>query len=110
MPDTAPRPVRVYRNRHNEVRFSLGIDVSADQFYSQIREGRDKGSELIADWIVSFVTDGSDGELLLTMTSTIAGAITQNSGYMDLKWVSGGLAYPFFETPLRVVISGQVTE
>lgn len=102
--------VVVHKGRTNTVIIKLGFDVSADTFTSEIRSEPDVEGVLIASWIVDWVTDGTDGDLSLTMDNTITGAIDADSGYMDLKRVSAGEPLPVFDRPLEVVFRGSVTE
>lgn len=106
---SATNPVLVFKGMFTEVRVSLGYDVSNDTFASQIRVGRSQDTGLIADWICSFVTDGSDGELVLTMTPEVSSLITHTQGYMDVKRVTEGRPVPVFETPLVVHFKEHVT-
>lgn len=99
----------VHRDRDNVLAVALGIDVSADTITSQIREKPDTDSDLIAAWDVAELTDGTDGELILTITKAVASAITQRTGYMDLKRVSAGKELPVFDRPLEVIFRGTVT-
>lgn len=101
--------VVVFRSRTNIISVNLGMDVSNDTITSEIREGKDTESTLIAAWDVSFLTDGTDGKLLLTLDDSIAALITQKSGYMDLKRLSGGEPFPVFNDSLRVVFKDVVT-
>src|SRR5262245_40589893 len=102
--------VIVHKGRTNVLEVRLGIDVSADTFTSEIRTQPDQASTLIATWTVSFSTDGTDGNLKLVLDGSITGAIDENSGYMDLKRMSGGEPLPVFDKPLEVVFRGTVTE
>lgn len=99
----------VYKNRTNIVPVNLGFDVSADTFTSEIREGKTPTSTLIATWTVSFLTDGTDGALLLTLDDSEADAITQKVGYTDIKRVSGGEPLPVFSAPVKVLFQDTVT-
>lgn len=101
--------VIVYKNRTNTLPVSLGIDVSSDTITSQIRTEPNSEATLIATWDVAFVTDGTDGELILTLDDSIASQITAQSGYMDLKRVTGGEPVPLFDKPLEVIFRGTVT-
>jgi hypothetical protein len=96
----------VHKNRVNIITVSLGIDVSGDTITSEIRSEPDSDSPLIAAWDVTFDTDGADGELVLTMQEI---EITANSGYMDIKRVTGGNPIPVFDRPLEVEFRGTVT-
>lgn len=100
----------VQRGRTIVVPVSLGFNVSEDVFTSQIREEIDPESELIAEWDVSFNTDGTDGELVLTLDDAVTTAIVQSVGYMDLKRVSGGEPLPVLVEPLEVYFEDVVTE
>jgi len=101
--------VIVHKGRTNIIGVSMGFDVSADIFTSEIRAEPERGSLLIAEWDVSFVTDGTDGELRLMLDDVITAQITSSGGYMDLKRVSGGEPLPVFERPLEVIFQGTVT-
>jgi len=87
----------------------MGTDVSADTLTSEIRAEPDQASLLIATWNVSMPNGGADGEVLLTLDDVVAAQITSQNGYMDIKRVSGGEAYPVFEKPLEVIFQGSVT-
>lgn len=99
----------VHRNRTNRVSLGLGINVAGETITSQIRKEKDVSSDLIAEWTVSFLNDGTDGEVILTLPHTIAGAVTASYGWMDLKRVSGGQPISVFSEPLRVRFQGVVT-
>lgn len=98
--------VIVYKDRTNIVTVSLGIDVSDDTITSEIRT---ESGVLIATWTVVFDGDGTDGELILTMDNTVAGAVAYPSGLMDLKRVSTGEPYPVFEKSLEVEFRETIT-
>lgn len=102
--------VVVHKGRTNKVLIDMGIDVSADTITSEIRSEPDQSSPLIATWDVDFVTDGEDGELVLTLDNTITEQIEANSGYMDLKRMVSGEPVPVFDKPLEVTFRGTVTE
>jgi len=99
----------IHKGRSNVETVSLGIDVSADMITSQIRSEPNQESPLIATWAVTFKTDGTDGELILTLSDVITSQITATSGYMDLKRVTGSHPVPVFDQPLEVVFRGTVT-
>jgi hypothetical protein len=101
--------VIVYKNRTNVITVSLGIDVSADTITSEIRSEPDVNSPLIATWVVSFKTDGHDGELILKLDDLNTSQIKANSGYMDLKRISGSEPLAVFDQPLEVAFRGAVT-
>lgn len=98
----------VHKNRTNIVTVSLGIDVSGSTITSEIRTGPD--GDLIATWDVAFATDGTDGELILTLDNSVTETITANIGLMDLKRVAGGEPISIFDMPLEVEFRGVITE
>lgn len=98
----------VHRGRTNIVMVTLGIDISADTFTSQIRSKTDATSALIATWAVEKV-DGPTGVLRLTLDDAISGPIVANSGYMDLKRTVGGEPISVFDNPVEVLFKGIVT-
>lgn len=103
--------VVVHKDRANTIQIHVGIDISDDVITSEIRSESDTSAPLIATWDVSFLTDGSDGKLVLTMSYTVSSQISVNSGYMDLKRVIGGVGDPVsvFDEPLEVSFRGVVT-
>jgi hypothetical protein len=102
--------VIVHKGRTNTVYVEMGIDVSADTITSEIRAEPDVDSPLLATWIVSFVTDGHDGKLMLKLDDNDTRQIKASSGYMDLKRVTGSEPVPVFDQPLEVSFRGTVTE
>lgn len=102
--------VTVYKDRTNIIPVSLGFNVVGEIFTSEIREQPDTEAELIATWDVTFEDGtGINGELILTLLSTVASEIEQTSGYMDIKRMTGGQPVPVFDRPLEVVFRGTVT-
>lgn len=101
--------VIVHKGRTVVVTVSLGINVSADTFTSQIRAEPDAASTLIATWTVAKIGGGTTGELTLTLDNTLTAAITADSGYMDLKRVVGTEPIQVFDKPLEVEFRGTVT-
>lgn len=101
--------ILVPKGRTVVVPVSLGFDVSGDTITSQIRLDKNQASTLIATWVVTFATDGTDGELLLTLDNSITAAITQSSGHMDLKRISGGEPLSILNEPLEVLFVNTVT-
>lgn len=99
----------VHKGRTNFVRVNMGIDVSADQITSEIRTEADATSPLVATWVVAFATDGRDGQLILHLDDVVTSQITVNSGYMDIKRVTGSEPVPVFDRPLEVTFRGSVT-
>ena len=102
--------VVVHKGRTNTVRVLMGIDVSADILTSEIRSEPDVQAPLLATWHVSFATDGTDGELILVLDDVQTAQIEVNTGYMDIKRVTGGEPIPVFDKPLEVSFRGVVTE
>lgn len=101
--------VVVQKGRTVVVEVSLGFDVSLDVITSEIRVSANPISALIATWAVSFATDGTDGELLLTLDDDITTGILNSVGYMDLKRVSAGEPLSIFDQALEVVFTESVT-
>lgn len=99
----------VHKARTNRVILQLGIDVSADTFTSEIRTAVDRQAQKIAEWEASFVTDGTDGEVLFVLSSTVTGAIRQKEGFMDVKRVTGGEEVSVWSDPLPVIFKEVVT-
>lgn len=102
--------VVVHKNRTNVLQVSLGLDVSADVLTSEIRTKANMESTLVATWDVSFATDGTDGNLLLTLDDSELLAITVKSGYMDIKRITGGEPLAVFDKPVKVLFRDTVTE
>lgn len=103
------QPIVVYRGRTVRVGISLGYDVSGDTISSEIRVDKDVESDLIATWVVSFLTDGTDGEIILTLDDSVTREITKSSGYMDLKRITNGEPVNVFDDPIEVQIKNTVT-
>lgn len=103
------KPIIVHKGRTTVVQLSLGYDASNDTFTSQIRVDKDKDSDLIAAWAVSFATDGVDGELLLTLDDSVSEAIEKSVGYMDVKRVTGSEPVSVFDDPLEVHFKSPIT-
>ena len=99
----------VHRNRTNVVPLSLGFDVSGDTITSQIRRELGETGTPLAEWEVTFDTDGTDGEIILTLPEASVEIITANYGWMDLKRTSNGQPLSVFLEPLRVKFQGVVT-
>ena len=102
-------PIVVHVGRTTKVTVSLGVDVSGDTITSQVRKDKNSSSTLIANWAVSPLTDGQDGEIVLTMDDAVTSLITAKKGYMDLKRVSGGEPISVFNEPLEVHFRGVVS-
>lgn len=101
--------IKVYKGRTKILPVSLGFDVSNDVITSEIRESKRPTSELIAEWDVRFATDGTDGELILTLDYTVTETIMKSKGYMDIKRISGGEPLNVFDAPLEVLFQETVT-
>jgi len=102
--------IEVHRNRTNVHTVHLGFDVSDQTIRSQIRVGQDPSSELIAEWDVEVIGDGSSGELRLSLDNSITKDITHNVGYMDILRESGGEPYSVLEAPIQVCFMNLPTE
>lgn len=105
--------VVVHKGRTNVVIVKLGINVQADVFSSEIRSEPTQDATLLATWAVQFVTNGSDGQLKLTLDDLVTSQIKASNGFMDLKRQVGGAAgepVPVFDRPLEVEFRGTVTE
>jgi hypothetical protein len=98
--------VIVHKGRTNVVTVSLGIDVSGDIITSEIRT---ESGVLIVAWGVAFDSDGTDGELVLTLDDSVTVDIAYPTGLMDMKRVSGGEPYNVFDSPLEVEFREVVT-
>lgn len=96
----------VYKDRTNIVPVSLGIDVSGDTITSEIRT---ESGTLIATWGVVFDSDGTDGELILTLDDSAVSSIAYPSGLMDLKRSSSGEPLAVFDKPIEVEFRESVT-
>lgn len=102
--------LKVFKNRTNRVPVELGFDVSADTIESEIRVGKSSESELIATWTVDFLTDGTDGKLVLTLDDSLLAGELPDVAYMDMKRISGGEPIGVFTDPIRVKFRDTVTE
>lgn len=103
------KPVVVDLGRTNIITISVGYDLSDSVVTSQIREEEDRASPIIAEWAVTFKTNGVDGELVLTMDNLVSTAITKQEGYMDLKRVVNGEPFSIFAKPILVKFQKVVT-
>lgn len=101
--------VVVHKARTNILSVDLGIDVSGDTFSSQIRSQSDHNSTLLMTWSIAFTTDGTDGLLTLTVDDLVTEQIEVDSGFMDLRRVTGSQPVPVFDKPLEVEFRGVVT-
>ena len=99
----------VHKGRTVIITVSVGFDVSNDVITSEIRVDQNRESTLIAEWDVSFATDGIDGELILTLDDSVTGEVEQTTGYMDMKRIVGGEPVNVFDDPLEVLFKETVT-
>lgn len=103
------KQIDVYKGRTNVVLVSLGYDVSGEIIRSQIRENIDPTSELIAEWTVGFVTDGTDGELRLSLDNSVTSTITKSTGYMDMLRMAASEPISVFDDVIQVLFKNVVT-
>lgn len=94
----------IQKGKTVELPVSLGFDVSKDTIVSDLRVDSDPESDLIASWVVSFETNGEDGQLLLTMDQSVTTDISQSAGYMFLDRTSG-VPVAILVDPLPVVFN-----
>lgn len=99
----------VKKGRTVTVPVGLGFDVSNDTFSSEIREEPNRESQHIATWTITFLTDGTDGELILTLDDSVTGEIVQSKGYMDLKRITAGEPVDVFDDIVEVLFKETVT-
>jgi len=99
----------VYKNRTNIITVSLGMNVQNDTFTSEIRKEKNSSSTLLATWTVSFVTNGTDGMLKLTLDNSQLANITRSNGFMDIKRTTSGEPVPVFDDPIEVIFREVVT-
>lgn len=103
--------VIVYLGRTNTKTVDVGADVSGDTITSEIRADKnDPESTLLGTWDVSFLTDGEDGMLVITIDDSELDDIEPGTiGWMDFKRISGGEPYPVIKQPIRVRFKASVT-
>jgi hypothetical protein len=101
--------VSVYKGRTTVVGLDLGYDISGESFVSEIREGKDRSTPLIASWSITYATDGSDGKLVLTLDDSVTTAIEHSVGYMDVKRITGSEPVPAFDDILEVAFKNTVS-
>lgn len=99
------QPVIVQKGKTVVIGVSLGFNVSLDTITSTIRVSEDPLSAIIVAWVVSFETDGTNGDLLLTLDSVMTAAIVETTGYMDLKRIAGGPPLPIFVNPSVLLVN-----
>lgn len=103
------RPIKITKGRTKRITLNVGVDVSADTFTSQIRADKTSTSDLLATWAISFATDGTDGELILTLDNSLTQNIVHTNGYMDVKRTTGGEPVDVFDDPLPVTFQEPIT-
>jgi len=103
------KPITVFKGRTNVVTVDLGFNVSADTLTSQIRSEPSRASSLLATWAITFLTDGTDGKLILTLDDSELTNVEVSKGYMDIKRLSGGEPLPLFDEIIEVVFKDAVT-
>lgn len=101
--------ITVQKGRTKTLSIGVGFDASQDEFVSEIRAEKNRESEHLATWVVSWLTDGTDGELILTLDDSVTSEITKDSGWMDIKRVSGGEPIAVFDEPFEVIFEEPVT-
>lgn len=101
--------VIVHKGRTNVITVDLGIDVSLDVITSEIRSEPNTDSVLLATWVVTKISGGTTGLLSLRIDDNESRQIAADSGYMDIKRVTGGEPVPVFDRPLEVSFRGTVT-
>lgn len=101
--------VIVHIGKRNVVTVDLHKDVSSDTVTSQIRTQPTTNAPLIAEWDVNFLTDGTDGKLVLSIEYLVSSQIKAKTGFMDIKIVVNDHPMPLFDKPLPVVFRDGVT-
>ncbi len=69
------------------------LDLTGATVLSQIRESRNRESELIADFTVGVTSGGDTGylsDITLSLTDTQSAAIGQSEGFYDVLVIDGG--------------------
>lgn len=99
----------IHRGRTVVVPVSVSYDLTGSTITSDIRKTRKASSDLIASWSVSFKTDGSDGDFLLTIPHDVTTPIVDELGYMDIKRVLDGEPTNIIDTPIQVVFVDAIT-
>ena len=99
----------IYLGRTNLLRVRYGFDISNDTFSSQIRSEPSRTSELLATWETDFTSDGSDGELLLTLPVAETAGIEDEVGWMDVKRIVNGNPIAGFDGLIKIIFEDSVT-
>lgn len=103
------KQITVQKGRTKILPVSLGYDVSDDELKSEIRVDKNQESDLIATWDIAFETDGTDGELILTLDDSVTAGVTKSVGYMDIKRTTGNEPVSAFDEPLEVLFEDTIT-
>ena len=83
--------------------------MSNDTITSQIRKEKNRESELLGEFVVTFVTDGTDGELKLTFDDSVSDDVEKSKGWMDMKRLTGGEPMNVWDDPIEVLFKEPVT-
>jgi len=100
----------VHRGRAKTITFETNEDLTDYTVTSHIRSGPSSAWGIIGTWTVEKDSDGSDGLLILSMTSEQTQVITQGHGYMDLKKELDGQSFSVITYPLEVKFVDIITE
>jgi hypothetical protein len=103
------KQLTVHKGRTVVVPVKLPYDVSQDTITSEIRSEPDPTSQLLATWAVTFATDGTDGEIVLTLDDSVTSSVQKTVGYMDIKRVTDGEPVSVFNDPLEVLFKNTIT-
>lgn len=90
------------------VTFTGAPDLTGNTFESQLRKSPDPASDLIATFTVD-VTDAATGVLVLRLTDTQTGALTDDGGWYDLLRTTSAAPTSMFDRPLRAEIRDMPT-
>lgn len=102
-------PIIVHKNRNVTVGLNLGEDVSGNTFEGVIRASKDSDSTVLATWAIGFLTDGTDGEIVLTLEPEDTADIPYTIGWTDLKRIAGSESLPVFRSAVQVVFEESLT-
>lgn len=103
------QPIIVHKNRNVTVGINLGEDVSGNTFSGVIRKDKSPDSTLLATWAIEFLTDGTDGEIVLTLQPGDTATIEHTNAYTDVKRVVGSEVLPVFTQPIQVIFVDSLT-
>lgn len=99
--------VLVYKDRTTRITANLGLDVSSDTITSEIRS---KSGEFLVEWTIEFDSDGTDGELIMTIDNALTTDLVAEEGLMDFKRMSAGEPLPVIARALEVQFVKSVTQ